>query len=134
MIQTAIRPATNRLAERLLALEKVSAVVVDEDRLATCRVCEKLRRPLGHLVGSAGVSSLFERALTLARRECPVLSEVQVMEDGSLAGLQGEAAGASSVLVAHLIQLLVTFIGEDLTLRLLQDVWPEMKRLDELAG
>ncbi len=133
MPQTELNPAIRRLAERLLALEK-DAPIVAEDLSATCRVYEKLRRPLSHLVGSAGVSSLLGRALTVATRECPALSGVRVMEDASLVGLEGEAAEASSVLVAHLLQLLVTFIGESLTLRLVQDVWPEVKGLNEPTG
>ena len=134
MIQTEVNPAIRRLAERLLALEKDTPIVAEEDLVATCRVWEKLRRPLRHLVGSAGVNSLLQRALTLAKRECPVLGGVQVMDDGSLVGLQGDAAKASSMLVAHLIQLLVTFIGEGLTLRLLRGTWPEVENLDESMG
>lgn len=128
MIRTEVHPATRMLAERLIALESV-APIISEDRLSTCRVCEKLRRPLSHLVGPAGVNSLWNRALTLSKRESPVLSGVQVMKDGSLEGFEGEAAEASSVLVAHLIQLLVTFIGEGLTLRLLQEIWPDIEGL-----
>ena len=134
MTQTEIHPATKRLAERLLALEEVAPVVAEEDLRATCRVCERLRRPLTHLVGSAGVISLWQRALTLAKRECPALGGVRVVEDASLVGLEGEAAKASSALVAHLVQLLVTFIGEGLTRRLLHDIWPELKDLDEPTG
>lgn len=134
MIQTEANPAITRLAERLLAREEVAPIIMEEDRLATSRVYEKLRRPLSHLVGQAGVNSLLQRALALAKRESPALNGVQVMEDSSLIGLAGEAAEASSVLVAHLLQLLVTFIGEGLTLRLLHDIWPEMKFSDESTG
>ncbi|MGI4828376.1 MAG: hypothetical protein ACRYFU_09345 [Janthinobacterium lividum] len=134
MIQAELNPAIRTLAERLLALEKDAPIVAEEDLLATCRVWEKLRRRLSYLVGSVGVNTLMQRALTLAKRECPALSGVQTMDDGSLAGLQGDAAQASSMLVAHLIQLLVTFIGESLTLRLLRGTWPEIKNLDEFTG
>jgi hypothetical protein len=123
-IRTEINPAARHLADRLVAVEDGARTVAPEDRLATCRVCEKLRRPLGHLVGSAGFRALFQRALTLAQRESPALGGVEVMADGSITGLEGAAAEASSVLLAHLIQLLMTFIGESLTLTLLQDIWP----------
>lgn len=126
MIRTEINPAAKEMAERLVALEKDAPSVAEEDRDATCRVCEKLRRPLRHLVGSAGVSSLLRRALTLAKRESAALHEVEVLDDGSLKGYVGEAIQQSHVLIAHLIQLLDTFIGESLTLRILQDVWPEL--------
>lgn len=119
------------LADWLVALENEAQTIAPEDRLATCRVCEKLRRPLCNLVGSLGFTSLLQRALTLAQRESPALNGVEVMADGSMLGLEGAAAQASSTLVAHLILLLMTFIGESLTLTLLHDIWPEIKGLDE---
>jgi hypothetical protein len=126
MIRTEINPAAREMAERLVALERDAPSIAEEDRQATCRVCEKLRRPLSHLVGSAGVSSLLRRALTLAKRESSSLEEVEVLDDGSLKGYEGDAIQQSHLLIAHLIQLLDTFIGEGLTLRILQDVWPEL--------
>ena len=126
MSQPGIKSETRALAERLVALEAGSKSVSTADRLATCRVCEKLRRPLVTLTGTAGFSSLLARALTLAKREAPELSAVQVKPDGSLEGLEGEAAQAHAVLVGYLLGLLITFIGETLTMRLLQDVWPDL--------
>jgi len=40
--------------------------------------------------------------------------------------LNGEAAQSGGVLIAHLIGLMITFIGESLTLRLLHDVWLDL--------
>ena len=134
MILTEVNPVIRELAERLVAFEQGAATILEADLLATCRVCEKLRRPLSHLVGAAGVSSLLRRALALAQRETPALRGVEVMNDGSLKGLEGEAAMKSSLLIAHLINLLVTFIGVGLTFRLLHDIWPEMQGLDEFMG
>jgi hypothetical protein len=92
-----------------------------------------LRRPLITLAGVAGFRSLLSRALTLARAEDPNLSAVQVAADGSLKGLdelasrtdKEQARDGGAILIAQLIGLLLTFIGEGLTLRLVQDVWPE---------
>jgi hypothetical protein len=40
--------------------------------------------------------------------------------------LDGHESGEWEViLIAHLLGLLFTFIGEDLTVQLVQDVWPE---------
>ena len=125
MSQAGIHPETRRLAEQLVALEADSLRVAAADNLATCRVCEKLRRPLVTLTGTAGFSSLLTRALTLAQRDTPSLLCVQVKSDGSLEGLIGEAASANSVLVGHLLSLLITFIGETLTMQLLLDIWPD---------
>ena len=126
MSQAGIKSKTRELAEQLVALEAGSQRVSAADRLATCRVCEKLRRPLVTLTGTAGFSSLLARALTLARREDPALSAVEVLPDGSLEGLEGKAAQAHAVLVGYLLSLLITFIGEALTMRLLHDVWPDL--------
>lgn len=130
MIQSGIKSETRELAEKLVALEAASQSISTSDRLATCRVCEKLRRPLVMLTGTAGYSSLLSRALTLAKRESPILNAVQVRPDGSLEGLEGEAAQAHPMLVGYLLSLLITFIGETLTMRLLHDIWPDLPGLD----
>ena len=126
MNQTAATASVREMADQLIAFESASQSVMDADANATCRVCEKLRRPLITLAGTAGFSSLLQRALSLARREAPVLDDVSVEPDGSLKGLDGPAALATPILVAHLLSLLVTFIGLTLTMRLLHDIWPNM--------
>jgi hypothetical protein len=70
------------------------------------------------------------RALTLAKREASGLNAVQVRADGSLEGLEGEAAKAGPILIAYVLNLLITFIGEALLLRLLHDVWPDFPSSD----
>ncbi len=99
------------------------------------RVCEGLREVLTAFAGTAGFRSLLTRALTLAKAQEHSLAAVQVLEDGSLAGLEkvrGESStGASEgaggqVLVAQLLDLLVIFIGEPLTLQLLRSAWPDV--------
>ena len=109
------RQASRDLAAWLVAFEAGTSDVLSEDRLATCRVCEKLRRPLSHLTGPAGFSSLLARALTVAQREDPALAAVTVTPTGALEGLSGEAVQSCTTLIAHLIELLTTFIGESLT-------------------
>ncbi len=131
MTATAINPVTRQLADRLVAIESEALTVASEDRIATCRVCERLRRSLSHLVGITGFSLLMQRALSLAQRESQALIGVEVMADGSLAGLEGASGEASPILVAHLTHLLMSFIGEGLTLTLLQDIWPEAVDLVE---
>ena len=113
----------------------MEAGTADADTHAVYRVCEKLRRPLSTLAGAAGFRSLLSRALTLAKQESPALGAWEVKSDGSLGGLDGlngEVAPSGAVLIAHLVGLMMTFIGESLTLRLLHDVWidlpdPEVK-------
>jgi len=126
-------PESRHLAQRLLAYEAVAGENSEPAESAAFRVCTKLSRPLTTLAGVAGFRSLLSRALTLARAEVPSLSAVQVAADGSLKGLdelepqidKEQARNGGAILIAQLIGLLLTFIGEGLTLRLVQDVWPE---------
>ena len=126
-------PESRHLAQRLLTYEAVASENSEPAESGAFRVCAKLRRPLITLVGMAGFRSLLSRALTLARAQAPSLSAVQVAADGSLKGLdeiasqtdKEQASDGGAILVTQLIGLLLTFIGEGLTLRLVQDVWPE---------
>jgi len=128
-----IPPQTRDLALRLLDHQNAADKTSESTELAAFRVCETLRQPLCALAGVAGFRSLLSRALTLARAEAPSLSAVQVAADGSLKGLdelasqtdKEQARDGGAILIAQLIGLLLTFIGEGLTLRLVQDVWPE---------
>lgn len=122
---------TRALAEHLVAMEAASGDIAEADTLAICRVCEKLRRPLVVLIGTAGFASLLSRSLTLAKRQVPTLDPVQVKPDGTLDGFVPEAAEAEPTLVGCLLSLLRTFIGGALTMRILNDVWPG--KLDDLS-
>ena len=126
-------PEIQYLARRLLAFEAAhdnsSAARVD----VAVQVIEGLRTHLIRLTGVDGFRSLLSRALTLAKAEAPALNTVRVRADGSLEGFDGieqsQEAGAAGqpgiVLVAHLLELLVTFIGAPLTLSLVRDRWPD---------
>jgi hypothetical protein len=126
MTRSADTLTTRELARRLLAYEAAEQGTANADTQAVCRVCDKLRRPLTTLAGAAGFRSLLARALTLAKKESPLLDAWEVKSDGSLEGLNGEAAQSGAVLIAQLIGLMMTFIGESLTLRLLHDVWLDL--------
>ncbi len=135
-------PVTRDLAERLLAYEAVEGERSEPTEPAFSRVYEKLRRHLCALAGIAGFQSLASRALTLARSETPGLSAVQITADGCLQGIaeldpqlhDHEAAEGEVILIAQLLGLLFTFIGEGLTLQLVQDVWPEAALNDGDSG
>ncbi len=96
------------------------------DTQAVFRVCDKIRRPLTTLAGAAGFRSLLSRSLTLAKQQSPVLIGWEVGPDGSLQGLNGETEESGAVLITQLIGLMITFIGEPITLRLLHDVWTDL--------
>ena len=123
------------LAQRLLAYEIARANVAETNMAALVLVAEKLRQPLVALSGIAGYRSLLARALTLAKAHMPELSTVQIEPDGSLEGFsdldnQDEIAEAGVRLIAELLGLLVTFIGESLMLVLVRDGWPDLPILD----
>ncbi len=118
------------LARRLLAVEAASKSAPDAHVDEAVRVCEKLRISLTRFAGSDAFTSILRRALTLARADFPSVETVKVKPDGSLEGLEALAVDATSggpeaavAITAHLLGLLVTFIGEPLTLRLVRDAW-----------
>jgi hypothetical protein len=121
-------PQMREFAERLLADEAAAAIPSEADVRVAFRICEKLRRPLTTLAGAAGFHSLLLRALRLAIREAPGLGALQVNATGMLEDVKPnryyDDAEGQALLVAHLVGLLFTFIGETLTLRLMHDVWP----------
>ncbi len=136
-------PTVSRnLAGRLLAYEAAAGKNSEPMESAAFRVCEKLRQPLCSLAGVAGFRSLLSRALALARAEAPSLSAVQVGADGSLKGLdelgpqrdKDMSREGGALLIAQLLGLLLLFIGEGITLRLVQDVWPESAFDDRDSG
>ena len=116
-----------------MAYEAAAAKPADAHNSPAFRVCKKLRQPLSRLAGMAGFRSLLSRALALANDEARWMKAVHIKADGSLEGLdeaqarlsEGEIAEGEVVLIAQLIGLLVTFIGEELTLRLVQEAWPD---------
>ena len=123
-------PAIRDFARRLIALE---AVRDEPPGAGAVEVVEKLRLRLARLAGEAGFRSLLSRAVALANAEVSSLATVQVQAGGSLEisfgqGNEHDAAAVRLVggaVVAQLLGLLVTFVGEPLTLQLVRDAWPE---------
>ena len=121
-------PMSRELARRLIALETPRDARPAASGSDAARVCEKLRMPLAKLAGKAGYYSLMSRAIAIAKANAPALGPVEVRLDGSLEGLDkiGENdANAGVVVLVHLLDLLVTFIGEPVTLSLVRDAWPD---------
>ena len=121
---------TRDLARSLVASEADAATTSLHTEPATVRVYEKLRRQLGAPVGVDGFQALASRALALAKSESPRLSAVQLTANGGLRGLGGvgsdsdvdEDGEAGIVLIAQLLGLFLTFLGEATTLRLIEDL------------
>lgn len=124
------------LSQRLLAASHTAA---DSHVHEAAVISEKLRIPLTRFAGAEGFASLLRRALVLASAEVPTLQSIKVGADGHLEGFEqlatdtGTASGGSEAalaIIAHLLELLGTFIGEPLTLRLIREAWPDPS-LDE---
>ena len=117
-------------ARKLIASEVDADSPSAQTGLATLRVYEKLRRQLCAPVGVDGFQALASRALSLAKSQSPRLSAVQVMANGGLRGL-GEVESQTDadedgevgiILIAQLLGLFLTFLGEATTLRLIEDL------------
>jgi len=121
---------TRDLARSLVASAADASTASLHAEPATVRVYERLRRQLGAPVGTDGFQALASRALALAKSESPRLSAVQVTADGSLRGLgdvesqtdADEDGEVGIVLIAQLLSLFLTFLGEATTLRLVEDL------------
>ncbi len=138
----AVTERVRRFAEQLLKLE--AAERRDEPQASSdpFLVCERLRVPLSTLAGKAGFRALVSRSLALAKAEDPRFSALSVGEEGCVEGFERispplsgeEIAAGEAVLVACLVDLLRTFLGESLMLRLIHDVWPEAAFTDTGSG
>ena len=115
-------PWITELARRLV--EHEASVTPAEQLSAAFRVCETLRQPLSQLVGVSGFRSLLSRALIMSHERARWLKAVHVAGNGTLEGMvdaqarlpPDEIAQGEIFLISNIIRLLVTFIGEELTL------------------
>lgn len=123
-------PTVRDWARRLLAYEDIAGTASRLTEPATLRVYEKLRRQLSAPVGADGFQALASRALMLAKSQSPKkLGLVHIAADGSLHGLEGASeidtdldGHPGVVLIAQLLGLVLTLLGEATTLRLIEDV------------
>ena len=131
-------PATRRLARYLLKLEMKASDEPEGGAKVALRVFDKLQNYLSKLIGMAGFQALLARALTLAKSESRWLEAVHIQANSHLIGFTETAlkypnqvvTDGNVALVSQFIELLNTFIGEALTLRLVNDVWPEAQLND----
>jgi len=127
-----VTPILAEFAQQLLDGETAADDPPTEQTAAALRVLEKLRRSISTYAGVAGFRSLLGRALGLAKADVPWLKAAQVNAEGVLVGLGGggpplapnEVTKGEVLLIANLIGLMVAFLGEDLTLNLVREVWP----------
>jgi outer membrane PBP1 activator LpoA protein len=98
--------------------------------LAFNDLCDRLIAVLEPLFGGPAVEALFARAGQLAAREFPAIStalakgEARCRVDALNDSSPSEAADMLAALLAHKIELLITFVGEDLVMPLIRRAWP----------
>jgi hypothetical protein len=134
-------PKIRHFAERLMAHAVQGNRSKKIEFPTALPVVSKMRPHLATLMGTGGFDTLVARALARAGTEVPWLLEIRVKTDGSLDGfddLEGrvdpaEITRGSVVLVASMLGLLVAFIGEILTLRLMRDIWPKFPDSDHFT-
>ncbi len=117
------------LARALLAASQPAS---GSDTPAAEFVNENLRLALTRFAGTDGFASLLRRALVLASAELPVLQGAKVGAEGRVEGIDRSFPQDDTVwqeaaiaITAQLLELLVTFIGEPLTRRLVREACPE---------
>ena len=123
---TLIRHIYMPWAQSLLAAEALNNLESTSHMPVALRVSERLRVYLTRVIGAEGFIAMQRRALALARTNVPSLQTVTVAADGRLEGFEelgGAMDGPASALTAHLLELLVIFIGESATLRLVSDAF-----------
>jgi hypothetical protein len=130
------------LARSLVASEAEASTTSLQTELPSVRVYEKLRRQLGSPVGVDGFYALASRALALAKAESSSLNVVQITANGGVCGLgeaesqpdAGEDGDAGVILIAQLLGLFLTFLGEATTLRLIEDLRLQVGDRTELTA
>lgn len=138
-----IPPAANELAFKLLHQESRTDLDSEELVMEAHRVFLRLEERLSKLFGRTGYSALLGRAVHLAQRDFHVLDQL-VIDNDTEGGVQGlrefgathrddpeAVAAALSSILANFIWLLVVFIGVELSVRLIGELWPD---LAESAG
>lgn len=129
-----LAPMARNWARKLLAEESAKSQVSSNLETATVLVYEKTRQRLSDSIGLDGFRALASRALASAKAESHRLATIHLLADGSIRGLdihepqsvpeQEDDAGV--ILIAHLLGLFLTFLGEEATRQLLHDVVPTL--------
>lgn len=104
--------------------------------------CRRLTGHLADLLGAGGVSVLLRRALRLTQREEPLLSGVTVsgepgvcfvgLEESLAASADEQATVAATTILAHLLELLVMLLGEELGMKPIRKLWPRLTTAGEI--
>lgn len=106
------------------------------------RTCTTLCRHLSAMIGLDAFALLLTRSVNHARGAFPWLGGVMPGRDGTLAGLSFAVEGVGDderldgfcAVLSAFFELLIAFIGEGLTLHLIQSVWPDVALGGDIPG
>jgi hypothetical protein len=131
---TVATPAHHDLARWLVTTEMGAAAGSLLGSAAAGRVFARLSQRLSQLITSVGTEALLRRSVHLSRTEFPFLEAAQAgpsteplidkLRETAATLDPSQADEAFVTVLATLIALLESFIGKDLTFRLLRDIWP----------
>src|SRR6187402_299774 len=132
-------PTTRDLAILVLSYEKTRNPEINGLNDAIQLTFDKLNGHLSIRLGSGGYYTLLQRAVKLATLDLPSLASIHVSHDGVLEGFQDmadslDASDGCLAILSRLIELLDTFIGRNLTLRILHNAWPDVVGIDTVDG
>lgn len=129
------KAAPRQLALKVLAHRAGPDAGAEAFAAAASRAYDDLASASAQLIGQVGIDALTARALHLAQQEYPWLVHERGSEQSEgpfeqvIVGLKRQnsavASAAAGAVFATLAGLLITFIGESLTMQLLRRAWPD---------
>jgi hypothetical protein len=135
-------PKLAELARRIIEDEADGSSDPPASAAAVEAACRRLTDHLVDLLGSGGVSAMLRRALHLAQREQPLLAGVAVnaepnacytgLAESLAARTEAEAMTAAATVLAHVLELLVVLLGEDLGMKPVHKLWPRATSAREI--
>ena len=133
-------PMIRDWARKLIASEIDADSPSTQTEGATLRVYEKLRRQFCAPVGADAFQALVSRALSVAKSQFPALSAVGVAANGRLRRVDEvedsliivEDGEVGITLIAQMLRLFITLLGEAATLRLIEDASLRIEVKEEL--
>lgn len=124
---------------QLLAREVGAARDASAITAAACRLCDRMGRELAPVIGDAGMAAIYDRAVHLALRQFSEIAPggfdrhdpVSAKLRRTLAHQDPHVATEAAIVVLVTIaELLASFIGTSLTIRLLHVCWPDEFAID----
>lgn len=137
-------PRLAELARRIIEHEAGGSPDPVAAAAAVDVACRWLSDHLVDLLGSGGVSAWLRRGLHLAQRENPLLAEVVVSRESAVCftgladSLSGstdeEATAAAASVLAHMLDVLVMLLGDELGVQPIRKKWPQATRMEKIEN